>query len=410
MTVDQQTAQSTQDKRGLRLLLASTAVAITGQGMVTAAAPLLAASLTRDPILVSAVTAASYAAWLGFGLPAGALVDRWPRRRVMVVTDLSRALALAAFTLSLVIGVGNIATLIVAVFVLGVGACFFDPAAQAAIPALVGRNKSALSDANGKLWALDTFGRSLAGPPLGAGAFAVVAALPFGVHTAALVVSAALLFAIPGLERDKKTASVREPLTRAIVAGVGFLARHAELRALGLGMAIYNFGFNLAFAPFVLYAQDQLGVGDFGFGLLVGTMAVGGIAGGWIAPRIPASVTARQVYAWSLLVQSLGWVLTLLTDAAWLAGGALTLVGLASTTVSVVGGSARQMLTPDEMLGRVVSGTRLLGIGAAGLGALTGGAVADVGGLSAPFIASAALLAVAALPFFRRPRAPTPTA
>ena len=403
MTVDQQTAQSTQNVRGLRLLLASTGVAVTGQGMVTAAAPLLAASLTRDPVLVSAVTAASYAAWLAFGLPAGALVDRWPRRRVLVATDLSRTLLLAAFTLLLVVDAANIATLIVAVFLLGIGACFFDPAAQAAIPAFVGRDKAALSNANGKLWALDTFGRSLAGPPLGAGAFAVAAALPFGVHTAALLCSALLLFGIGGLDRGRTTANVHEPVIRAIGAGVRFLARHAELRALALGMAVYNFGFNLAFAPFVLYAQDRLGVGDFGFGVLVAAMAVGGIAGGWIASRIPARVTARHVYALSLLVQAIGWTLTLLTGFPWLAGGALALVGLASTTVSVVGGSARQLLTPDEMLGRVVSGTRLLGIGAAGVGALAGGAVAEIGGLNAPFVVAAAVLTLAVLPFLKRP-------
>ena len=70
---------------GLGRLLASTGVSIAGQGMVVAAVPLLAASITRNPIGVSLTVAASYAAWLTVGLPAGALVDRWPRRRTMVL-------------------------------------------------------------------------------------------------------------------------------------------------------------------------------------------------------------------------------------------------------------------------------------------------------------------------------------
>ena len=78
-------------RRGLNLLLASTAVAVSGQGMVIAAGPLLAASLSRHPLAVSAVAAASPAAWLVMGLPAGALVDRLSRRRVMIVTDALRA-------------------------------------------------------------------------------------------------------------------------------------------------------------------------------------------------------------------------------------------------------------------------------------------------------------------------------
>ncbi len=167
--------------------------------MVTAASPLLAASLTRDPLAVSAVTAASYAAWLIVGLPAGALVDRWPRRRVMVTTDLARTAVLGILALLIATGHGSIPALVVAVFLVGVGSCFFDPAAQAAIPAVVGRDRSALSRANGKMWALDTFGRSLAGPPLGAAAFGLAAALPFGVQSGAFLASALLLLGLPRL-------------------------------------------------------------------------------------------------------------------------------------------------------------------------------------------------------------------
>src|SRR6266536_5005085 len=174
-------------RRGLGLLLASTGVAVTGQGMVLTAAPLLAASLTRDPLAVSVVTAASYAAWLIIGLPAGALVDRWPLRAVMVVTDVLRCVALGLFAVLTLSGHATVWSLAATVFLVGVGNCFFDPAAQSAIPAVVGREPAALAHANGKMWALDTFGRGLAGPPLGAAAFGFAAALPFGVESAAFL-------------------------------------------------------------------------------------------------------------------------------------------------------------------------------------------------------------------------------
>lgn len=88
----------------------------------------------------------------------------------------------------------------------------------------------------------------------------------------------------------------------------------------------------------------------------------------------------------------------------WAAGVGLAVVGVASTTVSVVGGWARQMLTPDNVLGRVVSATRLLGIGSAGIGAMVGGSIARGGGLYAPLIVAPLLLAVLAAAFGVRRR------
>lgn len=393
-TTEQATQAATQ--HGLGRLLGSTGVAITGHGMLTAAAPLLAASLTRNPLAVSAVTAGSYAAWLFVGLPAGALVDRWPRRAVMVTTDLVRALVLLTLAALIFVGHAGVAALIVAVFLVGVGSCFFDPASQAAIPAVVGRDKEALSRANGKMWALDTFGRSLAGPPLGAALFSVAAVLPFAIDGLALFTSAIILSGLGALAvREGGTGRVR--LAVAVRDGVAFLFRNRDLRLLTFAMAAYNLGYNVAMATLVLFAQDHLGVRNLGYGLLVGAMALGGVIGGWIAPRLPGRVSVLHAYALALLVQGAGWLLVILTRNPWIAGGALACVGIASTTVSVVGGSARQLLTPDNMLGRVVSVTRLFGIGSAAVGALVGGGVADAAGLFAPFVVAAIALTVFAV-------------
>lgn len=399
MTTTQTTRPMSSTRRGLGLLLASTGVAITGQGMLLAAAPLLAASLTRDPLAVSAVTAATYAAWIFIGLPAGALVDRWPRRPVLVITDLIRAIVLAFLSLLIATGHASIVILVVAVFLIGVGNCFFDPAAQAAIPVVVGRDKTALAYANGKMWALDTFGRSLAGPPLGAAAFGLAAALPFGLDAGAFLVSALLLLGLPPLDRPGTSDGKHPPILPAIRDGLVYLFTHAELRALTFGMASYNLTYNIAFATLVLFAQDELGLGDVGFGLLIAVMAVGGMVGGWVAPRVSTRAPARAVYAAALAAQGIAWAAVVYGDNVWLTAAALTLVGLASTTVSVVGGAARQMLTPDELLGRITSAARLLGIGAAAMGALIGGTIASTWGIRAPFVGAAGLLAVFSLLF-----------
>jgi MFS family permease len=383
----------------INLLLSATGIAIIGQGMALTAAPLLAADLSRDPLAVSAVTAATYAAVLLLGLPAGALVDRWPLQRVMVVTDLTRFVILAAFTALVWLGYASIPLLVLVVFLVGVGNSFFDPAAQAAIPGVVGRDPTALARANGKLWAIDTFGRGLAGPPLGALAFAAAAALPFGAQGVAFLCSALLLLRLAEPRPVAELAPSRS-LRTEMREGVTFLVRHVQLRVLTLGMASFNFGYNIAFAPLVLFVQDRLGLDNLGFGILVAVAAVGGVAGGWVAPRLPKRLSPVQVYAIALGIQAVAWTGIAAGRNPIIAGVGLFLVGLVATVVSVVGGSARQLLTPDDKLGRVVAATRVVGIGSAAIGALVGGTVADqVGLVDASLFAAGAVLLAAALAF-----------
>ncbi|MBO0729611.1 MAG: MFS transporter, partial [Acidimicrobiaceae bacterium] len=266
---------------GLRRLLASTGVSMIGQGAVTAAVPLLAASLTRNPFLVSLVAASTYAAWLVVGLPAGALVDRWPRRRVMVTADLTRAMLLGVLSITVALNWLPIGGLVAVVFLIACAGCFFDPAAQAGIPVLAGRNQATLAKANGWLWAFDILGRSLLGPPIGAVLFASAAVLPFALNWVTFLVSAALLAGLVGLGRAEH-ADAGHTVKHAVAEGVRYLIGHGVLRLLTIGMATYNLGYNVAFATLVLFSQDRLDLSSQGFGILLAMLAVGGIVGGWL--------------------------------------------------------------------------------------------------------------------------------
>jgi MFS family permease len=389
---------TTASPRGLGRLLASTGVSMVGQGAVTAAVPLLAASLTRDPFLVSVVAAATYAAWMVIGLPAGALVDRWPRRQVMVAADLIRAGLLALLSVAVVLDRLPIAGLIVVVFLIACTSCFFDPAAQAAIPVLAGRDPATLAKANGRLWTLDILGRSLVGPPIGAVLFATAAVLPLALNGATFLVSAVLLIGLAGLGRPEHT-STGQPVRHAVTEGVRYLVQHPGLRLLTLGMATYNLGYNVAFATFVLFAQDRLNLASEGFGVLLAMLAVGGIGGGWLGPRLHVRLSFAATYSICLGVQGACWLAAVASGSVWVTGVALVVVGLASTVVSVVGGTARQTLTPDHLLGRITAGTRVVGIGAAAVGALIGGAAGSVGTLGTPLLAAGVLLIVGGVAF-----------
>ena len=385
--------------RGVGPLLASTGISVTGDGALIAAAPLLAASLTRNPVAVSTVTAAFYLPWLLTGLVAGVLVDRWARRPVLVTADLVRAVILTVLAALVFVHAINVLFLVSAVLLVGIAQCFFDSAAQAMIPAVVGRDKEALTHTNGRFWALDTMGRSLIGPPLGSTTFALNKTLPFVGDALSFFASAALVSRLP---RVPASVGPRERLLIALRDGLQHLIRTRDLRVLALSMGAYNFGYNAAIATFVLYAKDVLRVADAGYGILLAAMAVGGVIAGWRAAPLTRRLSYRQIQATANLVQGLAWTGVAFAPNAVVVGILFAFLGAGSSLASVAVGSARQALTPDKLLGRVVSAFRLFGLGAAGLGALAGGVIASWQGLRAPLLVAAALVILAAVPTWSR--------
>lgn len=383
-------------------LLASTGISVTGDGAFIAAAPLLAASLTRNPVAVSTVTAAFYIPWLLFGLPAGALVDRWPRRVVMVFADLVRGCMLVGLTIAIFLDLVSLPLLVVTVLCVGIAQCFFDPAAQACIPAVVGRDKDELAHVNGRFWALDTVGRGLAGPPLGSASFAINRAFPFVADAASFFASATLVRRLPGIPAAE---GPHEKIRTAIGVGLRHLVRTRDLRVLALSMGSYNFAYNASMAIFVLYAREILTVPTAAYGVLLAVGAIGGVIAGWKARPLTRPLSYRQTMAIACVAQAAAWAGIAVTANVWVAGVLLAISGAGASLSSVAVGSARQALTPDAILGRVVAAFRLFGLGAAGLGALIGGSVASVYGLTAALVLSAAILALTATltwPYVRR--------
>jgi predicted MFS family arabinose efflux permease len=293
----------------------------------------------------------------------------------------------------------NVLFLVTVVLLVGIAQCFFDSAAQATIPAVVGRDKEALTHTNGRFWALDTVGRSLMGPPLGSTTFALNKTLPFLGDALTFFASAVLVSRLPRIPASDEP---REGLLTAVREGLQHLTHTRDLRVLAFSMGAYNFGYNLAIATFVLYAKDVLRVADAGYGVLLAAMAVGGVIAGWRAASLTRRLSYRQVQAAALLVQGLAWAGVALAPNAVVVGVLFAFLGAGSSLASVAVGSARQALTPDKLLGRVVSAFRLFGLGAAGLGALVGGVVADWQGLRAPLLVAAALLLLAAVPTWSR--------
>ncbi len=378
--------------RGLRWLFGSTAAAVTGQGAVTAAAPLLAASLTRDPVEIAIVAAAAWAPWLLIGLQAGALVDRWDPRRVMVTTDLIRAGVMLTFGMLVLWGHATTSLLTCALLIVAAGSCFFDPASQSAIPIIVGRDRTDLAKANGTFWSIDTLSRTLIGATVGAVLFSRNPAWPFLGQGALLLGSGLMLLGLP--KRRYESRSDPRKIREEIRTGIRTLWLSDVLRRNAVLMGIYNVAYNLSFATLILLLQRNLNITSVLFGVLLASAAVGGVFGGWLARHLNWMPTSA--YAVGFAVQAGGWLLVLAAPNVPVATVGFVAIGAVSTLVSAVGGAASQAATPDGMLGRVTSATRLAGLGAASVGSLMSGVVAVLGGLAAPGLLASAILVLAA--------------
>jgi MFS family permease len=389
-------APATSGRRGLgaayRQLWTAAAVSTLGDGVLETALPLLAAELTRDPLLVSAVALASWLPWLLFGLLSGALVDRWERRRVMWVVDGLRFLAAGLFGVAVLAGWASIGLLVAVGFLLGVGQTFFDNATQSAIPALVSRDRERLQRANGQLYAAQTVGQRLAGPPAGGALFALAAWLPFVADAVSFACSAALIGAIGGRFGPERAAA-RSSLRAEIAEGLRWLFGQRLLRHLAVMVGLTNVAFMAGDSILVLFAQERLGLGSVGFGLLLTALAAGGLAGSLVAARLGRLAGAGTVIVAGNLVAAATQLTIGLSSSALLVGAMLALVGASTTVFNVVAVSLRQLLVPDQLIGRVVSAFRLFGFGAIPLGAALGGLLGRTLGLRAPFLFGGLLMA-----------------
>ena len=381
---------------GFRRLWAASTVSTLGDGMYLAALPLLAAELTRDPLAVSVVTFAGWLPWLLFALPAGALVDRLDRRRVMWSVDAIRALVVGALAAAVLVGWVSIPLLAVAGFLVGAGQPLFENAAQAMVVAVASRDPHRLSRANGQLVATLTVGQQLAGPPLGSAAFAVATWLPFLADAVSFGASATLVAAIPGQFRAEGR-SGRPGLRAEIGEGLRFLFAHRVLRAGVLLVSASNLAFMAGEAVLVLFATDELGLGSRGYGLLLAAVAVGGVPGSLLAARVGERVPPGALIVGGVLTGAVVMACFGLATNPWLAGVAYAATGAVWGVWNVTLLSLRQAIVPDRLMGRVVGAIRLVGFGTIPLGALLGGLVAGALGLRAPYLGGAAVLAVAAL-------------
>ncbi|GAB2836254.1 MFS transporter [Actinoallomurus bryophytorum] len=373
-------------------LWTASAVSNVGDGVTVVAGPLLVASLTRDPVLVAGAAFVQSLSWLLFSLVGGVLADRLDRRRLIVVIDVVRAAALAGLCAAVATGTVGILLVYAVFFLLGACETIADTAAVARLPAIVA--PGSLAAANARLMATFTVGNQFVAKPLGAWLFAGAAALPFGVDAVSFVAASVLVAGMRSVPAEPRS---RGTLRGDIAEGVRWLWSRRLLRCLALSMGIANVAFCGAFAVFVLYARERLGLSGVGYGLLLTTFAVGGLTGTFVAGRLQRWFGTTSVLRAGLFVEALTHLTLAVTRKPWLAAAILVVFGVHTMVWGVIVTTLRQRAVPDRLLGRVAGVQTLLEAGGATLGLLLGGVLAQSLGVTAPYwIACAAMLSVAA--------------
>jgi MFS family permease len=367
--------------RSFRWLLAATTITNVGDGVALAAGPLLVASLTRDPFLVSLALFMEYLPVLLFALIGGVAADRYDRRRMVIAANLGRALVLAVLVATIVNGTVGIAIVLAALFVLGMSETFADASSSTFIPNLVARDDLGL--ANARMQGAFLLVNQLLLPPVGALLFALGPAIPFATNAICFLLGAILVSRVVVSRRELRTerSSVRADLSE----GVRWLLHHPPMRTLALTIFAFNVTFGAAWSVLVLYAQDRLGMGDVGFGLLTTAMAIGGLAGTAGYTRLERRFSLADIMRGGLVIETLTHLsLAITTSPAW-ALGTLVVFGAHAFVWGTTSTVVRQRAVPDAVLGRVGSVYRIAIVGGMVIGTPIGGLLARQFGITAPF-------------------------
>ncbi len=357
-----------------------------GDGLYQVALPLLALELTRSPSLVSGVTLMLTLAWPVFGLHAGSIVDRFDRRNVLLGVGVLRMATLAALTVALATGTLTLPMLYLAALALGVGETLADTGLVALVPSTVERDR--LDWANGRITAGQTVTNMFLGPPLAGGLLAIGSAVLTGVATGLYAVAAGVLATLGGTRASSADGHADEPRSGwGVTAGFRFLWSNHTIRKLTFLTAGLNVWWATWYALFALHAvaPGPLGLEPPAYGAMLVALAIGGIGGSLVAGSVSRRLGMKATLALDFVGTAVLVGLPAITTNPWLVAAGNVVAGAGSAMWIVLVGSIRQRLTPDALLGRLYSASRLIGVGVLPIGAGLGGIAAEVVGIEAVF-------------------------
>jgi MFS family permease len=379
--------------RNYNLLWITQVVSELGSDISYIAFPLLILVTSGSPLEMGIVAAASAAAHMVGELPGGLLADRWDRKKIMLLCEAVRALAVGSLAVTLLLGMYSFEHILAVAILEGLFSAMFGPAEDATVPRIVPEEQLASAVARNTA---RTYIAGLVGPAVGGFLFSIHRMVPFLVDAISYAVSfVGLLFLrLPPRKSSGDTGS--EPaFGGGLRAGLAWVLRQRVIRTTLVWVIVSNLVFAaLVIVILAIAGEQHAGPGEIG--IMMAFFGVGGLLGAIAAARLHAALPAP------LIVLGFSWIAAVMTAAMTLVPGGVALgvilgvvaffAPVANTTIITY----QMVITPDELRGRLSGITGLCAGVAGALGPLLGGILmAVLGSGSGVLVCSLALAAIA---------------
>ena len=356
----------------------SSVISNLSDGILIAAAPLLAISLTDSTVLISAIGAMVMLPWLLFAIPIGVIVDRVDRRFILAGANATRSAVVGLLALLIATDNDSIYWLLFASFVIGVCEVAADTTAQSLIPQIL--EEKNFEKGNSRLQISETVIQGFVGAPLSGFIYAIAISLPFFINSLGLAVAALLALSIPikYLQDVRKDEAVQEK--KKFVAdmkfGIRYLFNEKVLRRLVVTTASIGVCYSMGTATMVLFIIEELKLPQHLFGVILTIQGIGAIAGAFVAPRLSKKFGRSRVMTFGITSSSLVLLLQGFSPNIYIFVALATFGGFAISQWNILLMATYQTVIPNELYGRIHGTRRTLVWGMMPIGSLLGGVLA----------------------------------
>ena len=388
-------------------LFSASVISNLSDGLLAVAAPLLAISLTRDPILISMLSAFVMLPWLLFAIPIGLIVDRSDKRLLVTFTNSIRFITAGLVALAISTDTITIYWLLLATFLIGTCEVATDTAAQSLIPVIL--EKKNFETANSRMNIAQTVIQNFIGAPLSGFLYATAIVLPFILNSLGFLIAAIFVFMIPAHlisqgSSVETTVLEKKSFISEIKFGLNYLWNDRPLRRLVATTTSLGLFYSLSTSTLILFITEILEVQAKYFGVLMAGAGSGGVLGGILTPVLSKKFGRGAVLAVAIFISSITVLFQGLSPNVWVFGVIGFISTFSITNWNILLMSCYQVLIPAELYGRIHGARRTFVWGVMPIGALLGGVIAQ-SGLRLPLIVggiAATLISLSAFTFVYR--------
>lgn len=376
---------------------ASSIVSNLADGVMIAAVPLLAISLTDSPVLIAAIGAMVMLPWLLFAIPIGVMVDRVDRRYILAGANATRSFVVGLLALLIAFDLVTIFWLLAAAFIIGVCEVAADTTAQSLIPQIL--EAKDFEKGNSRLQISETIIQGFIGAPISGFIYALAIYLPFFINSLGFAISALFALSIPIKYLQDVRKEDEEKIERHFVAdmkfGISYLFSQKILRRLVVTTATIGFCYSMGTATIVLFIIKELNLPEQYFGIILAIEGIGAFIGALVASRMSSKFGRSEVMTVAVAVGTAMLLLQGFSPNIYVFVALGTVTGFVISQWNILLMATYQTIIPNELYGRIHGTRRTLVWGTMPIGSLLGGVLASfslrlpmyVGGVIATVIA-----------------------